>query len=382
MNKMKNIFDLVSQKLSISLFSYREFSINIWQIILATLFFFIGIIVIRFFIRKLKQWKFLVTFDEHHDSVAIINLINLALHILLFIFSCGILGFRISVLSSIWKFSIFKIGDSNISLGNLIIGTSFFIIASRLIRIFRPKTDQYMSKLLKLDFSTHNTALTIIEYISVIIILLFSLSIIGIPLTAFTMIGGTLAIGIGLGSQNLINNFISGFVLMGEAHSKIGDVIELDEHIGTIEKIGFRSTVIKTFTNVRLIIPNSSLLEKNVINWSLKDKILRRKITIGVAYGANVDRVKQLFIDSVKTHNGIRPRPEPFVIFQDFGDNALIFEIYFFVDLINFRKTLNIESEIRSLVYKALAKEEIGIPFPQRDVHIFQDKPIDVNVRK
>ena len=196
------------------------------------------------------------------------------------------------------------------------------------------------------------------------------------------MIGGTLAIGIGLGSQNLINNFISGFVLMGEAHSKIGDVIELDEHIGTIEKIGFRSTVIKTFTNVRLIIPNSSLLEKNVINWSLKDKILRRKITIGVAYGANVDRVKQLFIDSVKTHNGIRPRPEPFVIFQDFGDNALIFEIYFFVDLINFRKTLNIESEIRSLVYKALAKEEIGIPFPQRDVHIFQDKPIDVNVRK
>ena len=378
---IKTFFNRIAEKFTIEIFSLEDFSINLFQLIAAAAIFIIGIIIIRFVTKKIRQWKYLTDLDQQHQSVSIVKLIRLILYILLIIAFFAVLGFPVSIVKKIWEFSLFSIKENSISLGNLIIGITFFVFAFRINKIFKPKTAKYIDHALDLDFSTHKTILTIIEYIFVLIIMLFSLSIIGIPLTAFTVIGGSLAIGVGLGSQNLINNFISGFVLMGEGTTKIGDIIEIEGNIGTVEKIGFRSTIIKTFSNLRLIMPNSSLLENNVINWSLTDKILRRKVTVGVAYGADAVRVQNIFQECAKARNDINKSPEPFVIFSDFGDSALIFDIYIFIDMTTSRSSLNIGSDLRTDIYQALAKEKIGIPFPQRDNHIFINKPIDVNLK-
>lgn len=380
--KTKNLIHFIVEKLSIQLFSIYDYSLNLYQVVLSVIVLLSGIFIIKFIIKKINQWKFLVDLDGQHQSIPIVKLLRLILFILLFLFVFSLLGFPAYIFLKIWNHSLFQLGDNSISLGNLIFGIIFFFFAFRLNKLFRPKTDSYIDQMFKLDFSTRHTVMTIIEYFVLFLILLFSLSIIGIPLTAFTFIGGTLAIGIGFGSQNLINNFISGFVLMGERTTKIGDIIEIEGNTGTVEKIGFRSTVIKTFNNLRLIIPNSSLLENNVINWSLTDKVLRRKITVGVAYGSDAEKVLDLLVNCTKSHSEINTSPEPFVIFSDFGDSALIFDIYFFIEMGKGHNPLRIESELRTVIYKELEKENITIPFPQQDVFLHPTKPLDINIRK
>ncbi len=382
LTKTKNLFELLISILSIEIFTIDKYSINLYQLILTILLFIIGSFVINLLLKKIKQWKFLVELDDDIKSIPIIRMIRLILYLLLILISIRLLGFPITIFRQIWKLGLFSIGKNTIRLGSLIIGIFFFFFAFHINKIFKPKTEKYIDKILDLDYSTHKTVFSMTQYFYSFIIFFFSLTIIGIPLTAFTVIGGTLAIGVGLGSQNLINNFISGFVLMGERTTKIGDIIEIGDNIGTVEKIGFRSTVIKTFSNLRLIIPNSSLLENNVINWSLTDEILRRKITIGVAYGSDVEEVLQLLINCTKSLDTINSTPEPFVIFSDFGDNALIFDIYIYLNMKSGKSIMKIESELRILIYKSLNEAEIGIPFPQQDLYFHPTKPIDINIRK
>ncbi len=372
--------ELFIEKLSITLFSIKDYSLNLWQVILAGLTLLLGIIIIQFLARKIRKVKFIQAFNEQPKRLSLVKLFQFILYFLLLGLFLYILGFPTKIVASLWKMTLFTINENSITLGNLIIGFSFFILGTRINRMFKPKTEYYINNALNLDYPSQKTVSTIIEYIFILIIFLFALSIIGIPLTAFTVIGGSLAIGVGLGSQNLINNFISGFVLMGEGTAKLGDIIEIQDNIGTVEKIGFRSTIIKTFDNLRLIMPNSSLLENNVINWSLTDKILRRKVVVGVAYGADAVKVQELLLESAISRPDINKEPAPFIIFSDFGDSALIFNVYFFIDMTNNRSALKIESDLRTDIYQALAREKIGIPFPQRDNHIFIGKPIDVNI--
>ncbi|MBN2281790.1 MAG: mechanosensitive ion channel [Candidatus Marinimicrobia bacterium] len=380
--KFSTFLDNFLTKFSIVIFSKEDFAITLAQLILAIITLTVSLFVIHFISKKILHWKYLIDLDEQHQSIPIVKLIRSILYIICLFIFLTILGFPAAYINFVWRFPIFSIKDSHINLGNLLIGIIFFIFAFRIYRVFKPKTEQYIDKSLKLDHSSQRTILTIIEYLIVFVIFLFSLSIIGIPLTAFTFIGGTLAIGVGFGSQNLINNFISGFVLMGERTTKIGDIIEVGTNTGVVEKIGFRSTVIKTFNNLRLIIPNSTLLENNVINWSLTDKILRRKITVGIAYGADAIKVHDLLLQCAKAREDINHTPEPFVVFNDFGDNALLFDIYIFIDMSNKRNTLKIESDLRTDIYQTLILEGISIPFPQRDVHFYQDKPFDVRLQK
>ncbi len=379
---IKTYLDLWIEKISFALVTYKEYTLNLYQLILGAVVLFSGMYLIRLLTKKIKQWEYLNSLNEQYQSVPIVKLLRVILYVLLFVAFLVILGFPFEIFKNLWNFTLFTIRDSSVSLGNLIFGLLFFIFAFRINKIFKPKTDKYLDQTFNLEISTKKTVVTIIEYIFFFIILLFSLSIVGIPLTAFTVIGGSLAIGVGLGSQNLINNFISGFVLMGERTTKIGDIIEVDGNSGKVEKIGFRSTIIKTFNNLRLIIPNSTLLENNVINWSLTDKILRRKITAGVAYGADAVKVHDLLSAVVKQHDKVLTDPAPFITFSNMGDSALIFDIYFFIDMTGSRGALLIESDVRTAVYQALNKEKINIPFPQRDNHIFLSKPIDVNLKK
>jgi len=191
-----------------------------------------------------------------------------------------------------------------------------------------------------------------------------------VPLGAFAFVSGAVAIGVGFGAQNIINNFISGWILMWEKPIRIGDFLELGDVMGNVETINTRSTLIRRTDGVHMLIPNSHLLENTVVNWTLVDKLARGQVRVGVAYGSPVKLVADLISQAVNSHDFILKDPEPLVIFEDFGDSALIFDTFFWVSTVGERGLRVIKSEIRFKIEELFNQNDIVIAFPQRDIHI------------
>lgn len=203
-----------------------------------------------------------------------------------------------------------------------------------------------------------------------------------VPLTVFTVLGGALAIGVGFGSQNIINNFVSGLILLLERPIKIGDVIEIDGTFGTVTKIGARSTLVHTPANMHLIVPNSFFLEKEVLNWTLSDNVVRVELTVGAAYGSPTREVERILLETAKANPHVMKSPEPYAFFEDFGDSALVFRVLFWVDLVEAVDRRIIAGQIRHSLDEAFKAAGITIAFPQRDVHLDSLKPVEVRVVK
>lgn len=232
----------------------------------------------------------------------------------------------------------------------------------------------------QLKETTASAVHKILSYSAYLLVGLLALRMVNIPLTAFAFLGGAVAIGIGFGAQNLINNFISGFMILGERPINIGDLIEVDGVLGMVEEIGARCTRVRTGENIHILVPNSSFLEKNITNWTLSDKKIRANIVVGVAYGSPVRKVEELLIQAVNQVPRVLRRPDPFVLFDEFGDNALIFHVYFWVAIQRVIERRQIESDMRFKIDELFNKEGIVIAFPQRDVHIDTDRPIKISL--
>jgi potassium efflux system protein len=222
----------------------------------------------------------------------------------------------------------------------------------------------------------------IINYFIIFLIILFALRVVNIPLTLFTFLGGAVAIGVGFGAQNLINNFISGFIVMAEQPIKIGDLIEIEGNFAMVEEIGARCTRIRTGGNVQILVPNSSFLEKNIINWTLSDKEVRAQVTLGVIYGSPVRETERIMLQVANEHKKVRKAPKPFVLFNDFGDNALIFDLYFWISMNRIMDRRVIESDIRFRIDELFREAGIVIAFPQRDVHLDVQQPLKFRIVK
>ena len=232
----------------------------------------------------------------------------------------------------------------------------------------------------QLKETTASAVHKILSYAAYLLVVLFALRMVNIPLTAFAFLGGAVAIGIGFGAQNLINNFISGFMILGERPINIGDLIEVDGVVGMVEEIGTRCTRVRTGENIHILVPNSTFLEKNIINWTLADKKIRTQISVGVAYGSSVDQVRAKLIEAANQVPRVLKHPEPFVTFSDFGDNALLFNIYFWVGIQRVIERRQIESDVRFMIDALLAQENIVIAFPQRDVHLDASRPLRIEL--
>jgi len=213
-----------------------------------------------------------------------------------------------------------------------------------------------------------------------IVVVLTALGLLGIPLTTFHFATGALAIGVGFGAQNIINNFISGWILMTERPIRIDDFIEIDDWQGVVEAIGNRSTRIRRSDGVHLLVPNSALLERTVVNWTLLDLEIRTTIRVGVAYGSPVKQVADLIMQAVQAEAQVKQEPAPTVVFEDFGDNALIFDAYFWCDVGGERALREIRSSIRFRISEAFENNDIVIAFPQRDVHLDASKPLEIHM--
>ena len=233
---------------------------------------------------------------------------------------------------------------------------------------------------LKKDESFASQVSKIFLLIMFVSVLVFALVSVNIPLAVFAFLGGALAIGIGFGAQNIINNFISGLILLFDRSISVGDIVEVDGQGGTVTEIGMRSSHIKRFDGVELLVPNSQFLQQKVTNWTLSDKRMRYSIAVGVAYGSPTRQVSHILRDTVTGHEMVLKDPPTAVLFEDFADNALTFTVYFWLDLISVRDNRAVVSEIRHRISEALARAGMVIAFPQRDVHIDAQSPIPVKI--
>jgi small-conductance mechanosensitive channel len=210
----------------------------------------------------------------------------------------------------------------------------------------------------------------IVYIVGLAMLALTVIDLLNLPLTAFAFVSGAVAIGVGFGAQNIINNFISGWILMWERPIRIGDFLEIGDAKGTVEAINTRSTRIRRVDGVHMLIPNSALLENTVVNWTLVDRLARCNVRVGVAYGSPARQVQELFLQAVQEQPETLDEPKPTVIFEDFGDNALIFDAYFWVLATVDRDLRKIRSNTRFRLEELLTEHGVTIAFPQRDVHL------------
>lgn len=221
---------------------------------------------------------------------------------------------------------------------------------------------------------------TLAYYGLLAVFFLWALRVVNIPLTVFTVVGGVLAIGIGFGSQNIMNNFISGLIILAEHPIKVGDLIDIDGIFGQVERIGPRSSRIRAGDNTHVIVPNSTFLEKNVLNWTVSDDVIRTWVDVGVAYGSPVEQVAEDLMRAASEEPGVLDQPEPEVLFMDFGDNALAFRVYFWVQVKRPLDRYRVQSRLRFRIDRVFGEAGIVIAFPQRDVHLDSLSPLEVRV--
>ena len=272
-------------------------------------------------------------------------------------------------ISSMMKWEIFSLDEDPITLGQLIaVALTIVVVLSLTSWLIR----MVSQRLLKggRDANLVQLSSRLIWFAALTVLFFTALSMLNVPLGAFAFVTGAIAIGIGFGAQNIINNFISGWILMGERPIRIGDLLEVNNTLGRVEAINTRSTRIKRTDGVRIVIPNSHLLENMVVNWNLGDEYIRIFVSVGVAYGSPVRRVAELIEQAVTEQEDVLQDPEPRVLFQDFADSALLFEAYFWTRLRPGGNLRLLRSEIRFRIDELFRENGITIAFPQRDVHL------------
>jgi small-conductance mechanosensitive channel len=223
----------------------------------------------------------------------------------------------------------------------------------------------------KVDPNVAETLQRVLFYSLLVIVFIMTLGLLSIPVTALAFISGAVAIGIGFGAQNIINNLISGWILMSERPVRIGDFVEIDQQRGAVESIGNRSTRIRRIDGVHLLVPNSQMLERVVVNWTLIDKDFRTTVRVGVAYGSPVRKVEELLYKAVAEQKDVLDKPPPLVVFEDYGDSALIFDAFFWCRASSERELRTVRSDVRFRINEFFAEHGIVIAFPQRDVHLY-----------
>ncbi|MCF7811689.1 mechanosensitive ion channel [bacterium] len=280
----------------------------------------------------------------------------------------------------IWYFNIFSVKGQAVQVNQIVIALILLVIGVFVSHWMTHRLKRYLRKHSQLDDSSILFLQRITFYILIVIIVLSTLQMIEIPITMFAYFGGAIIIGVGFGAQNIFNNFISGIILMIERPVRIGDIIEVDTDIGKVEEVGARCTRIRRFDGVEMLVPNSKLLENNVINRTLSDKKIRTTVTVGVAYGSPTKQTSDVIQTVVDGHKDILPDPKPEVFFSEFGDSALIFEVYFWVEAASMMDIRRIRSDIRFKIDDKFREAAIVIAFPQRDMHIDSLRPIDIHI--
>ena len=260
-------------------------------------------------------------------------------------------------------------GDSriNITIGLLILVFISFIIAGILLKWIRLLFTRKMNLVDKQKFIS---VFKFIKYITYIIVVFAILSLAGINVTPFLAASAALLVGVGLAMQEIFQDILAGILIIIDKSLLVGDVIESDGKVGRVIEIKLRTTRALTRDDKILIIPNHKFITDTIFNYTQNHKSTRELVRVGVAYGSDTEKVKSLLLQSVEQQKETLKSPKPFVLFEDFGDSALLFSVHFFIS--DSFIDPNIKSEIRFRIDGLFREHNITIPFPQRDVHMYQ----------
>lgn len=220
------------------------------------------------------------------------------------------------------------------------------------------------------DVGVRDSVTAGIGYAGVAIAVLVALSALGLEMTQLALIFGALSLGVGFGLQHIVHNFVSGLILLMQRPIKAGDWIVVGSREGYVRKINVMATEIETFDNSTLIVPNSTLVSSEVLNWTHKSKVGRVIVRVGVAVDADPEAVREVLLQCASQNPDVMQRPAPNVLFQDFADSSYEFELRFYVREAD--SMLSIASEMRFAINEAFKRAGIRIPFPQHDIHIQQ----------
>ena len=209
---------------------------------------------------------------------------------------------------------------------------------------------------------------TLARYVLLALGIIFSLNVLGLNFTSLAIVAGGLSVGIGIGLQDIVANFVSGLALLFEQSLRPGDVIELDGRISQVEKVSLRATTVRTFTNEELIVPNNSFATNQVKNFTKSDRLVQVVVPFGTSYNSDPELVRRIAVETSLEHPRVLVNPEPFVLFSDYGDSRLDFNL--FVSTTQPELTLRLRSDLYYMLWEKFAENNIPIPFPQRDLNL------------
>ena len=261
-----------------------------------------------------------------------------------------------------------RIGKVSLTLGGMLLFGAAVYVAFWIARWLRVILSDEVLPRMALPRGVANSVSTLSYYAVVLGGLMFALAASGVEMSQFAIVFGALGVGIGFGLQNIVNNFVSGLILMFERPIQPGDTVEITGTTGTVREIGMRATTLKTGEGADVVIPNGTLLSEKLINWTMSDMNRRVDVDLGVAYGTDPRKVATLLTEVTASCTGIGAQPAPAVIFKGFGANSLDFGIRAWTR--SFGDWVAIRSELSMRVNEALVAAGIEIPFPQQDIHI------------
>ena len=257
----------------------------------------------------------------------------------------------------------------NITIGLLLLVIISFLIASFILKWIRKL---YTRKMQETDKRKFISVFKFIKYVTYILVVFIVLSVAGFNITPFLAASAALLVGLGLALQDLFKDIIGGIFIILDKSLLVGDIIELNSKVGRVIDIKLRTTRAITRDDKIIIIPNHKFITDTIYNYTQNHRTTREFVRVGVAYGSDTSLVKEMLLQSAEKQKGVLKSPKPFVLFEDFGDSALIFSIYFYIgdSFVDPR----IKSEMRFRIDQLFRENQITIPFPQRDVHLFQTK--------
>jgi len=269
----------------------------------------------------------------------------------------------------------FKIGSATLAVSSIVAFILTLVLGYLVATVLRVILGKEILPRLKLSSGLPNAIATITHYVLLVLIFLLALAAAGVELSKFTVLTGALGVGLGFGLQNVVNNFVSGLILLFERPVRIGDLLEIGGVSGAVTKIGFRSSTLHAFDGSDLIIPNATLISQQVVNWTLTGTRRRVVLNIPVAYGNDPAQVRDLLGKTMAAHPEVLRFPVPMVLFHGFGNNALNFEIRFWAPRPEILPEL--KSDVALNIAAALSEAGINVPIPQVHIRPMDQKPVE-----
>ena len=259
-------------------------------------------------------------------------------------------------------------GSLNVSLGSVLVFAATVAATFVLSRIVRFVLEEEVYPRRAPERALPYAVSTLVHYALLLTGFLIGVVALGVDLTKITILAGALGVGIGFGLQGLVNNFVSGLVLLSEGRINVGDAVQIGDVGGRVQQLGIRACTVRTWEGAEVIVPNASLVAEKVVNWTLSDRLRRIDFPVGVAYGTSPEKVADVLLGVARAHSHVVGFPEPAVLFLGFGDSALRFELRVWTD--RFDRWVQTQSELAVAAYAALCEAAIDIPFPQREVRM------------